>query len=141
MTFTAEERHARKLEAGRRYRAKRDADPGSREHALLAQKRANAKYVASLDPEKFKAYNRAKAQKCVDQKRIRLAGRPKPDACDVCGSNEKYKHIGICFDHDHLTGQFRGWLCAKCNLALGLVDDSPERLKKLAEYLENFHAK
>jgi recombination endonuclease VII len=141
MTFTVEERHARKLEAGKRYRAKRDADPGSREHALLVQKRATTKFVASLkaDPalwEEYKEYNRKKSQEYSDRKRLRLAGRPKPDACEVCGSNEQYEHIGICFDHDHATGKFRGWLCAKCNLVLGLVSDSKERLIKLISYLE-----
>lgn len=53
-------------------------------------------------------------------------------SCVVCG-----KHVGlsICLDHCHKTGAFRGWLCYRCNTALGMVDDSPERLEALSDYL------
>lgn len=39
-------------------------------------------------------------------------------------------------DHNHSTGMIRGLLCNGCNLALGNVEDSAQRLRKLAEYLE-----
>jgi hypothetical protein len=58
------------------------------------------------------------------------AGRPKPTTCEVCGRTDV-----IMFDHDHETGKFRGWLCKKCNSALGLAADSPEILEKLAVYV------
>lgn len=57
------------------------------------------------------------------------------DACDVCGGkspNGRSLHI----DHDHRTGVVRGLLCHGCNLALGNVDDNPDRLRALATYLE-----
>jgi len=38
-------------------------------------------------------------------------------------------------DHDHATGEFRGWLCHKCNLALGNLGDCVERLLRAADYL------
>jgi hypothetical protein len=44
------------------------------------------------------------------------------------------------FDHDHETGAFRGWICGKCNTALGLADDDPEILLKLIEYLKRSRA-
>lgn len=56
---------------------------------------------------------------------------PRPENCNVCGSSEK-----ICYDHDHLTGKFRGWLCQKCNVALGMIKDNVETLKSLIAYLE-----
>lgn len=52
--------------------------------------------------------------------------------CAVCGTEGKL-HV----DHDHTTGKVRGLLCHGCNLALGLVKDSPERLRKLADYIGN----
>ena len=55
--------------------------------------------------------------------------------CDACGGPPEGKgrfHI----DHDHETGVIRGVLCQGCNLALGHIRDSPERLRKLAGYLE-----
>jgi hypothetical protein len=39
-------------------------------------------------------------------------------------------------DHDHVTGLFRGWLCVKCNLGLGNLGDSVERLRNAIDYLE-----
>jgi len=39
-------------------------------------------------------------------------------------------------DHDHITGKVRGLLCHKCNVALGMVQDSVEHLNELIEYLE-----
>lgn len=62
-----------------------------------------------------------------------LAGRPKPATCEICGNGSSK----ICFDHDHKTGKFRGWLCMHCNSTLGYAKDNPEILKKLIKYLKN----
>lgn len=58
------------------------------------------------------------------------APRPKPLNCEVCGGNRR-----ICYDHDHTTGKFRGWICHYCNVILGMAKDNPEVLKLLIEYL------
>jgi len=42
---------------------------------------------------------------------------------------------GLHVDHDHSTGKIRGLLCYGCNVALGLIQDSPKRLGGLVEYL------
>lgn len=63
-------------------------------------------------------------------RREEKAGRPKPKNCEVCGEDSQ-----ICFDHDHKTGDFRGWLCHKCNKILGFSRDDPKLLVKLAKYL------
>lgn len=39
-------------------------------------------------------------------------------------------------DHSHLDGHVRGLLCHQCNVALGLLKDDPDRLRRLADYLE-----
>ena len=51
--------------------------------------------------------------------------------CSVCGRKRK-----LVWDHDHRTGEFRGWLCSNCNTGLGLFGDSPERLLAAIEYLQ-----
>lgn len=61
-----------------------------------------------------------------------LAGRKKPEKCELCG-----REGSICFDHDHKTGKFRGWICKKCNGALGMVDDNIQTLLLMIEYLNN----
>ncbi len=63
----------------------------------------------------------------------KIAGRKRPENCELCGAMGK-----ICFDHDHQTGKFRGWLCVRCNLVLGMVKDNIELLEKLKQYLNAF---
>lgn len=62
------------------------------------------------------------------------AKRTRPDVCECCGQAPKRRAIH--WDHDHVTGEFRGWLCHACNGALGQVDDSVERLQLLIAYLQ-----
>jgi hypothetical protein len=56
--------------------------------------------------------------------------------CEICGARAKKIH----FDHDHSTGKHRGWLCYKCNAALGLADDSIPILQSMISYLERANA-
>ena len=60
--------------------------------------------------------------------------RPKPNNCELCGKlipNNK-----PCYDHDHETGQFRGWLCYGCNTGLGKLGDNIEGLELAIMYLK-----
>ena len=59
------------------------------------------------------------------------AGREVREHCEVC-----YSHGVVDFDHDHKTGKFRGWLCRRCNLVLGMVKDNRHLLGNLALYLD-----
>ena len=43
---------------------------------------------------------------------------------------------GFHLDHDHVTGAFRGWLCARCNRVLGALGDTAEGVRKLLRYIE-----
>lgn len=52
-------------------------------------------------------------------------------ACEVCGSENR-----LCIDHNHTTGEGRGVLCSGCNTALGLAGDNAQRLRALADYLD-----
>ena len=55
--------------------------------------------------------------------------------CHVCNLPEEENGKRLATDHCHVTGKFRGFLCDRCNKALGYVDDSRERLLSMAEYL------
>lgn len=59
-----------------------------------------------------------------------LAGRPRAELCEICGSGGK-----IVYDHDHATGKFRGWICSHCNTSLGFARDNIEVLYKMINYL------
>ena len=64
------------------------------------------------------------------EKTERLAGRKRPKQCEICGAFGR-----ICFDHNHETGKFRGWICHRCNVVLGFVKDNAELLKYLSNYI------
>tara|TARA_A100001234_G_scaffold53415_1_gene45504 strand:- start:2973 stop:3500 length:528 start_codon:yes stop_codon:yes gene_type:complete len=38
-------------------------------------------------------------------------------------------------DHDHDTGEFRGWLCKKCNTGMGALGDDLESMLRAVQYL------
>ena len=63
-----------------------------------------------------------------------IAGRKKPELCESCGG----RRGRICFDHDHKTGKFRGWICDRCNMCLGFARDNPDILILLANYVRRF---
>jgi hypothetical protein len=52
--------------------------------------------------------------------------------CKICRIVPKTIYV----DHDHISGRFRGFLCNRCNLTLGLMNDNPRRLRRAAHYLE-----
>ena len=41
-------------------------------------------------------------------------------------------------DHDHKTGAFKGWLCNKCNSALGFFEDDINYVRRALNYLEEY---
>ena len=51
--------------------------------------------------------------------------------CAVCKTNK-----ATAVDHDHETGRVRGILCSPCNMALGLVKDSPTIMRNMIRYIE-----
>lgn len=61
----------------------------------------------------------------------------KNKGCEICGLSKRKFVI----DHDHKTNKTRGILCLNCNLALGLLGDSIEKLKVAIEYIEKYEKK
>jgi len=57
--------------------------------------------------------------------------------CFICGVSELDCFRRLSMDHDHTrkTDNFRGWLCNKCNKALGGFRDSEELLIDALHYL------
>ena len=60
----------------------------------------------------------------------KTVGRPSP-SCEIC------HRVGqVVLDHDHATGEFRGWLCKECNTGLGNLGDDVASLRRALAYLE-----
>jgi len=64
--------------------------------------------------------------------------------CPICNGDAKHvkgrgntKNGSWVLDHCHDTDTFRGWLCHKCNRALGGMDDDVPTLKRAIQYVED----
>lgn len=69
-------------------------------------------------------------------RRFSLTFADAPAVCQVCGTDfgidkRTWPHI----DHDHTTGELRGFLCGSCNRGLGMFKDDPQRLRAAVTYL------
>tara|TARA_B100000927_G_scaffold3715_1_gene2964 strand:+ start:298 stop:711 length:414 start_codon:yes stop_codon:yes gene_type:complete len=58
--------------------------------------------------------------------------------CEVCGVPMTHgtEMTGMCFDHDTVTQEFRGWICKKHNTMLGFLGDNIEGIELLLKYLK-----
>ena len=97
-------------------------------------------------------YLRAECRSCntkmsaIRKKLKQEYGVPKKGyVCPICNlGEEKVLRSGTAtsntpwvIDHCHDTETFRGWLCHKCNRALGGFDDNLQTLNRAKEYVEN----
>lgn len=149
------ERHKAALNAKARARhADRMADPGYQEQKRAQKKRYYWRHKAE-ENARNRAYRTAhpelkekkRARKALDPERAKQqqllyttrrrerrygeADRPKAKVCDICGDSK----FRIVFDHCHKRGHFRGWLCDRCNRALGFVEDDITLMQKMMAYL------
>lgn len=120
-----------------------------RESNLLRRNEANKKW-SNANPEKIKEYQKRSSAKRKNarqdyhiKKRYGLSRadysamlEAQGGLCAANGCSETLFGGKLCVDHDHATGKVRGLLCHGCNLALGKVHDSVEKLKGLISYLE-----
>ena len=67
------------------------------------------------------------------RKRLRRQMSPPPfgTPCDCCGRASRKLEL----DHDHRTGEHRGWTCGPCNRGIGLLQDSLEGVLQAVAYL------
>jgi len=99
------------------------------------------------------AYYRTECNKCEDnasrQRNVARRNAPNmPDKCDCCGKsdtnstvaeNNRCSKTKLLVDHDHVSGEFRGWICRNCNQGIGKLGDNVDGLVKAINYLMKYH--
>lgn len=70
--------------------------------------------------------------------------RPPDGLCQCCGRPQTRRtRAGVihklALDHDGWTGKFRGWICHRCNRAIGMLGDLPGGIRMALEYLERVY--
>jgi len=109
-----------------------------------AKARIYSQTYKERNPEAYKATERRQALRKFnmtpeeyDAKWTEQAG-----LCAICQQPEDTfdSKIGrvrkLAVDHCHTTGDNRGLLCTRCNTAIGLMQDNPDRLRTAADYIE-----
>jgi Recombination endonuclease VII len=96
------------------------------------------KYVAA-NLEKVRERSRKWAAANLEKTRAtyrKYRGLPLPTRLmpELCERNCGRKATAL--DHCHITGKFRGWLCQRCNMGLGLLGDTLEDARHAVIYLE-----
>ena len=63
---------------------------------------------------------------------------PEGTICPICKTPMSHGqgNKSMCFDHDHETHTFRGWICRECNFAIGHLGDNVEGLQAAVDYLK-----
>jgi hypothetical protein len=94
------------------------------------------------------SHRRSKCKKCDNvqkqqRNKFRLFTPPPNHVCPICNRTEFEvqgkgggKSGAWCLDHNHLTGEYRGFLCHECNRALGNFKDSISLLESAIKYLK-----
>ena len=130
--------HKEEISAYQRAYGKANKDKLSDYHKSYYQKNKDAMNSQS------RAYYHANREEILVQQRTTKFGLASSEydklltnqggACAICGTEPNGRALAV--DHNHDTGLVRGLLCHHCNTAIGLLDDSPERLIRAIEYLE-----
>lgn len=56
--------------------------------------------------------------------------------CEICKTS--FTTASAVIDHNHSTNKVRGLLCSKCNRDLSLVENNPELINTMFNYLEKY---
>lgn len=95
-----------------------------------------------------RSYLRSECKECTNKltkqiKEYKKISIPKDYICPICLKNEEAcrglggKKAGTwCVDHNHITGEFRGWLCHSCNRTIGNFHDDVDKMQRAIDYLK-----
>jgi len=86
-------------------------------------------------------YYRSECRECEKKvskqlRQAKISASKKPKNCECCGKEYEY----LILDHDHITGNFRGWICRNCNQGIGKLGDNLEGVNKAIKYLQSSHS-
>ncbi len=85
--------------------------------------------------DKIREYGKNNWRRLYVKKTDNKADYPRTKHCEICS-----KTGTVVFDHNHITGKFRGWLCIKCNSGIGLLGDSYFIVSNALRYLAERNA-
>lgn len=108
-----------------------------RKQQYLDQGKETAKKYRKNNPELIKAIQRRSVIKSygITEEDYTKMLEQQDHKCAICGTSD-WGRPSPCIDHDHITGEVRALLCNRCNRVLGFVEDNPELVTKIFDYLK-----
>jgi hypothetical protein len=84
-------------------------------------------------------FSRINSQYSLSQEQYNEMLENQMGLCAICSKTETRTRNGkllrLCIDHDAETGQIRGLLCSKCNVAIGMLGHDPMLVSEAVNYL------
>lgn len=128
-----------------------DKELKKRDPSYAERQKTNTARWAELNKDRIKTHHREYMSQGRVKKRSRARARDarlsafgmttedelrildsQGNCCPICGVKPK-RLFDV--DHDHTTGEFRGFICHRCNKGLGLLGDTIEGLENALAYL------
>lgn len=138
--------NAQRLADNKRARERHAASPDLRRAANESRRQKRRSDPIKLARENEIARNAARRYREKDPERARrnqwksmgypAPTRPEPPYCECCGAPPDRRTL--CLDHDHRTGEFRGWLCHRCNSGIGALGDTAAGAALALVYLSDY---
>jgi hypothetical protein len=109
------------------------------------KKRANCKICSNKAVAQWKKNNIEKNKLSIQKSKLKTKYgitleqydemvKEQKGVCYICKNENPTRKLNV--DHCHKTGRVRKLLCDKCNMTLGLINDSQELLKQFIFYLK-----
>lgn len=116
----------------------RDANRERRRITARQWQIKNATRIAEQQRLRREADPQAAREYARKAKGLPAPTRSEPAECECCNIDVVLLPRGLCLDHDHMTGKFRGFICTRCNVAIGALGDSITGVKRALKYLETY---
>lgn len=118
---------------------RRQANP---EEYLAKQREYKARYGNTEQGKKLKKSHVLKHLYGITLADYELMLEAQGGVCAICGSDTPGRnHKFFCVDHNHHTGNVRGLLCNDCNVGIGRLGDTSEKIRRVLSYLEGHELK
>lgn len=89
----------------------------------------------SPDDKGYNYFTVVKSKYGLGKQEIEKLWEKQGKKCPICGKSEENSGRRFHIDHCHVTGKIRGLLCSKCNMGIGIFDESIIRMQVAIVYL------
>jgi NTP pyrophosphatase (non-canonical NTP hydrolase) len=115
--YTPEERLQKKRENHKRWYAKNKARVSEKARLARIAAPEKTRRLARESYHRTKINGKGLIRSRMADGIVNPTAERKTGPCDICGRIKK-----LAWDHSHVTGLFRGWLCFTCNTHLGWLE-------------------